>query len=220
MHRIPEIPKAELATLRAAGIQPTDDEIVWLASLGEKVHNPTSGPLVPSSHGLTVGPLTLYPLTIQANIWMDRIGEYLGDMQGLYAIAFAMLHAREPGAFAHLGSLKTAAEAIMSFATTCPVTAEELAVTIERIQDQDEQSPEATEEDEPTPSYERTIAAVVAATGIPHDQWQTKTITEVSDVLLLRRMMDDDGFDVDKYESAEALKQLLRAVVTIREAHA
>ena len=220
MRHVPDIAKAELARLRAAGITPTDDEIVWLASLGWTVTNPSSGPLLPSAHGVTVGPLTLYPQTIQASIWLDRFGRFFADTGGLYAVAYAMVRGRTVGAFVELVTLSESVRAVTEFQATCPVSIEELVWAVEQVQSHDAPTPEVDEDDSPPPSYERTIAAVVAATGIPHEHWYTKTITDVADVLLLRRSMDSDTFDLDKYESQAALADMLRAVNQIREAHA
>ena len=209
----------ELATLRQSGIKPTDDEIVWLASLGAKVAQ-SCGFDIPTT--VNVGNITLHPQTVQASIWLQRYGAYFTDMNGLYAVAFALSMARTPGAFADLTTFATSVTAVHDFMEACTCTAEELADAVTALQDSDApREPETEDEDDdPAPhDYSRTIASVVAATGIDHDKWNVATLDEVADILLMHRAMTDTEFDVTKHESRCAMRDFLRALAEVRKAH-
>lgn len=220
MKHVPDIAAAELAKLRQSGIQPSDDDVVWLASLGDKVENPSRGNVSNHSDGVTAGNVTLYPLTIQAGIWVMRFGEYFTDAKGLCAIAFAMAKGREEGAFADLHTLRQSVDAVTGWMETCTADLEMLMSAVERVQSND--TPADTTDDgenHAPPGYDRIINNVVAATGIPYDHWLTRSLEEVSEVLLLKKAITDDDFDLDQHESRIALRDLIRAVATIRAAH-
>jgi hypothetical protein len=95
--------EAEIAALRADGIQPTDAEIVKLNALGWAVETPHFRRTLARGCPVQVGGSTLWPLTIRAADWVDRVGEKMEPQMGyrfrrpvissqisVYALAYAM----------------------------------------------------------------------------------------------------------------------------------
>ena len=97
-----------IADIQAAGFDATPDEIVWLYDLSERAINPNSNELPAFlDPAIKVGSIWLYPLSIQAHIWLD---EYASEWwidnprMDLWSSAFAMAHSQTIDVFPKLTS--------------------------------------------------------------------------------------------------------------------
>jgi hypothetical protein len=88
--RLNELAGYEIEDLRTAGIEPTPAEIVELSALGWAVQSPSLRIALARGAPVAVGGVTLWPLTLHASDWHDRIGSATGH--GAYALAYAMAH--------------------------------------------------------------------------------------------------------------------------------
>ena len=180
--------QAEIKELRAAGIQPTLDEIVWINDLSRAVENPKGGENrhlagKPSK----AGTVWLWPFTIQARIWYEStLGWFDGNAElENNALAFALAHGRESGAFLHLTGYQSAKKAIEQWRAAIDCTDEELAAAVFDVipHDDEIQQLEAKfqeeynkahgiEEEQPEDiDRQEIIDELIAATGLPRDVW-------------------------------------------------
>jgi len=101
--------ESAIAQLRREGIEPTPEDILWLNQAAGKCIRPAAcDELQFIELPCPCGNTLLWPLSIGARIWLERVGKPwltgTGDLEKL-GIAFAMAHSREP---AFLNRLTTA----------------------------------------------------------------------------------------------------------------
>lgn len=99
---INELARAELFSLRQAGVVLTDAEVVHIVTLANKAVLGAVDPRSILFRGRTVGNLTLYPLTLGAKLWLvseahDWFSET--DFTSALAMLYAMAFSRDPEAF-------------------------------------------------------------------------------------------------------------------------
>ena len=96
--RIRELLLSGIREIENAGYTPTPEEVIWLHSLAEEAVNP-DGYHIPSFlyPAIKVGRIWLYPLTIQAHLWLDECAfRWWKDSaaMNLWATAYAMAKSR------------------------------------------------------------------------------------------------------------------------------
>jgi hypothetical protein len=165
-----------LRELRDRGIAPSDDEIMWIVALCEKVLRPDGGDRADlCGFPVRVGSSDIYlrPLTIGAAVWLhDRAEAWYGGDGGrhLYAIAWALAHGRDAAAMRAASLSRGEADRIITAwcaGLTC--TLAELEAAIDRLMPANAGEPQNAEN--PDPDWPGIIADIESATGIETDHW-------------------------------------------------
>ena len=222
MRECPAVAKAEIERLQSKGINPTLDEICWLASLGRKVEQPgrVANPLL-SAVPVVAGCEPFYELTNQALWWLSLAAEWFCGLSKCHLLGYAHRHARIPGAFVSLATRRAAVDAVSQWRDGLAITDAEIMDAVERLADND--APERPLAQDSKTSHSEQLARAIALTGLPRDYWETATPEEMGRVLCesIRIAGAGSGVDMDMtaMESGEALRDLLLAVMEIEKRH-
>jgi hypothetical protein len=84
--------EAELDTLRADGVDLTPADVVQINALAWEVESPESRRLLSRGVPVFVGGVTLWPLTLYAEEWKDRVAKKLPASWRTVGLAYAMAH--------------------------------------------------------------------------------------------------------------------------------
>ena len=127
-----------LNEIEAAGVKPTVDEIVWLQSCCQQLHDASD---VDYRHLLGMpffvssdGSLKLYGLSIAAMAWYAEIGEFMFPSKhklSQFALGFAMAYSRDESVWPRMYNYRDAKKLIDAWIKTLTVTPEELEIAIE-----------------------------------------------------------------------------------------
>ena len=137
--------EGEIEQLQADGIDLTPAEIVEINALGWAVTDPESRRLLARGVPVKIGHTYLWPLSLYAQEWFDRVGSELRASRQAYAMAYAMAHQYDEGEPFALDR-KDADKAVRKWARTLRCTDGEINVAISQVLAQDEQH-----EDPPSP---------------------------------------------------------------------
>ena len=187
-----------LAGLRAAGVTPTDADVVWLGKLAERVQCPSAGNVrwvagAPINH---CG-ITFWPWTLLGEEWFHRwYSEFTDTEMKLAAYAFPHVKS-EPGCRELLAitDYSTVTSALKGWMKSLPMPMSQLVEVCERlreldgedddaIQDPDKKPPEA---DDGTDQYSavRTMAYLCKAfPGSTPDYWRTGIAKAIADEMM------------------------------------
>jgi hypothetical protein len=221
VQRCPDSTRYEVEQLAADGITPTLDELASMMHWGALVECPAGqvGPCAEDAP-IELGGRVLWPLTMQADAWLDAIKPRLPVALHVAAYGYAAEYGREPGAFAGLYVYATAAAAVRCWAAELPATADELTRAIARlvpdVRPEDNEPPRKGDEPPILPAA-LDLAPLVAATGLPLEYWQTHTSRHYLAVLrtIAAQRAAEAGERPDD-ASKEAYRQLLFVVAQIR----
>ena len=220
MREVPAVAAAEIERLRADGVVVTDDDVVWLASLGRRVECPNGE--TPEAVGIRYGirlsdGTIMRPQTIGASAWLDRFGDVFGGDNSAYIVAFALCHPLE--VLQSFGNASDVVDAVNDWRAGLAVTYDEMCDAMARILDGD--APPRTENDDEPESTESKLAKLVAITGLPFEYWEQQTWARAgavdSGAFRWAMMLSPFGENARQSESREALRDLLRAIIHIRE---
>lgn len=199
------IAAAELAELRAQGIQPTDEETVWLNDLGKLVETPALRLQIAQGQPARVNGIAFHPLTLQAAEWFDRHACRLfkSSTMLMYCLAFAMVHGRTPGAFEQLSEYAPARQAVNRWVLHLPIRHEELLAAVAAVVG-DEQGPHPI----PAPPIKGIqdldiLAELTAGTAQPPEYWLCQTTSRALATLRAiyrQRALSMGGSDPDQEE--------------------
>ena len=166
--------EAEIEALEADGYRLTAAEIVRLNALAWNVETPESRRLLSRGLPVFVGGATLWPLTLAAEDWLDRVGRKLRPKWlRTSALAYAMAHGRDDGGLDLDGI--TAAIKIGLWQRRLRCTWGELNVAMSQIIGQDSglDLPPDTGAGKPLKLGEFSAELAAAAGGTP-DFWETR----------------------------------------------
>lgn len=220
MNEVPAVAAQEIARLRADGVPVTDDDIVWLASLGRRVQSPDG--LTIEAAGIRWGVrlsdgTLLKPQTIGASQWLERFGGMFGDRDSAYIVAFAMAHTL-PELLA-LDRSSAVFHAVSEWRQSLDVSHEELSGALSRLLESD--TPPRADDDGTPVDVETRIGRLVAATGLPYEYWQEHTWVHAANVndgsLRWAAMLAPEYGNPDLQQSREALRDMIRAINEIRK---
>lgn len=220
MDHCPDVARREIDDLQDQGYDLGLDEIVWLASLGERVENPPGrvNPYI-SKSPIEAGNVKLHPMTVQASLFLDMLLEYdwLPESQYQDMLAFILANARTPGAFDELTTRDAVYNAVYQWRREVTATPAELAEGVNRQVDDD--APADVEDNRPKLDYEQYLAQVEAALGRDKSEWMTRPMSEATAVVSAAGMLYH-GTDQEssKHESRQAMANLLKAVKQIKQA--
>jgi len=225
---LPHITQSELADLRSDGIEPTDEEILWLVDLGRQVENP-AGRVNYALAGVPIrcGNLVLWPASIASSEWFDEVACNLFHtrLMQTYCLAFALVNARNPEiAWDELTSYAECKRVINRFALRCRCTVPELNAAICRIIPAMEAvHPVMRRKQKRGPRGPGLVASLVATTGLQADYWERRPISFAEDCMLAVQMQKTDGGIAEGYEDMryrDACNEFFMAADAIRKAHA
>jgi hypothetical protein len=219
--RITALFDATIAELEKDGIKPTARECVWLHALCTDVVMPDRSEVcewLPPA--VTLGKLTLYPLTVQARIWLDEYAAkwWPNDpMMSVLSEAWAMAHAKDSDLIASMTSKGRARLAIAIWGGRLPYTLEQIDEAILRHTSTDEYV-NAESAIEPKPAEPRQWGEVLArlSAKLKVSPQELLTWTEDQVYSAAGKCGEQDG-ERDKNRTLEALRLGKQKV---REAHA
>lgn len=128
---------AEIGALLAEGITPTPGEIIELNALGWAVQSPETRRLLSRGIPVFVGGATLWPMTLYAADWFDRVGDTLPERLRGAALAFAMAHGYSTDGALDVSG-RDAQTAVKRWARKLRCTKGELETAMAQIIQQDE----------------------------------------------------------------------------------
>jgi len=217
MRNIPDVAQAEIETLRADNVELTDNDIIWLASLGERVENPKGctkeAAGLQGSIRLSDG-TALKPLTLRAENWLTEVGQHFNNRGELFAVAYASAN---PERLDITAAPKQIVKIVKRWGYKLKVTKDELETAVNRLVSDDapadENPPEGTD-------TEDLLGMLVAATGLPREHWEMQTWDEIdrthAGLVRYACMVSGNEFDPDTQTSKMALRDLALAVKEIR----
>lgn len=175
-YKLNNLARAELDDLRAAGIEPTDDEIIRINGLASEVLSPEARRCLSRGRPFPAGTAWLWPLTIAASAWFEDTGCNLRDPHA--ALGYAMAHGDDP-------ALDTAGEAeVRAWFRRLRCRRAELDLAIAACIEQDEQGEIPRREDDRIPTAGEISAVMVATVGGNPAMWERQcSITYVRAVL-------------------------------------
>ncbi len=131
-----------LIKLDAEGIICTPDEILWLHQAAESAARPAPGDGTLLDYPQIVGNAVLWPLTLGADAWLNQYAAPLYNNMEIEAastrlqilcIAYAMAHARQPGAFRELTGRLRIIWRVSHWAAGLNITLRELSNAVDRV---------------------------------------------------------------------------------------
>ena len=137
--QLSDLASAEIDALEKEGVHVSASDIVKLSALGWAVESPETRRLLARGVPVQVGGVTLWPLSIYASEWFDRVGcRIVGQEAQTYALAYAMAHSYEGGEAFDL-SPDEARKDIINWGRWLRCTAKALTLAISDVLRQDEQ---------------------------------------------------------------------------------
>jgi len=138
--KLSELAEAEIASLRADGIDLTPAEIVEINALAWAVESPETRRLLSRGAPVAVGGVYLWPMSLYAQEWFNRVGCHLsGNTTQAYALSYAMAHGRDEGEPLAIEG-RTAEKIVTRFGKSLRCTFGELNVAISQILQQEEEA--------------------------------------------------------------------------------
>lgn len=126
-----------VASLTEKGVAPSPMQSVWLYDLCRDVVMPDRNEVcawLPAP--VTLGCLSLYPMTVQSHLWLDDYAARWweeDDIMDVLATAWASVHARREGVFARMTSRAHATARLASWGVLLPYTLDQLREALRRL---------------------------------------------------------------------------------------
>jgi hypothetical protein len=173
--RLSSLAEAEIDALRADGIEPSPAEIVMLNALGWAVETPETRRALSRGNPVRVGGATLWPMTIKANDWHNRVGcSMRGNRMRTIALAYAMAYGSSEGDELEAEG-KQAERAVSKWYKNLRCTWEELNVAMAEIINQDSDGYDLPkDETSKGMTLGDFVASLVAMTGISAPFWERR----------------------------------------------
>lgn len=177
--------EAEIQDLRNAGVEVTDNEVIWINDLCRKVINPPGGSTLPAGTPARAGSSWLWPLTIQAAAWYDRAVQWFdgaGEEIETAVLAYALSHGRTPAAFDLLQDYQSARGPVLEWFRRLDCTHQELTQAVAAVLHTEVEDLRHLVEDkeEEEPAKDGDAGADIVAFLVQHvhgdpEVWQSRT---------------------------------------------
>ena len=222
---VSDLARAEWQNLLSAGIAPTLDETAAFLYWAERVEYPDGQASILRTDARAVaGSETLRALSVQAEMWLEWVGDWADSALMLYATAFAAVIGRERGAFADLTTRERTTAAVENWARglTCPEG--DLAAAVDAILPVQRPSAQfsRSDDDDTAASMRDVLAELGVETGRDAEWWLTHTSDDLLRALRVvrRRQVEAQGghFRVPD-ASADAMREFLSVIELIRRRH-
>lgn len=184
---ISPLAEEEIRDMRAKGLKPSDDEIVWINDICRRIERPVIPSPIATGLPVLIPPnIWLWPFTLQAAAWYQWALDYGFDQTaiGPLALAYAFNHSREEGAFLKMYDAPEARRVILEWRKTLACSEAELSEGILAMINQDVDYPEdpakstvpdfLKEQENAKLDSDRYIAKIIAACGGTAEYWSTK----------------------------------------------
>lgn len=222
-----DLARAEWQNLLARGIKPTLDETAAFLFWSGRVEHPDgSGNLLLESARATAGTDVLRPLSVQAEMWLEWLGDWAEERLLFLATAFAAAVGREQGVFEDLRARPSAAEAVAEWAAHVTCSAAELADALEVVvpgKRPTDSFRRLDAEDDSAISMRDILAELAIETAHTAEWWLTQSSDELLRALhaVHRRQARAVGAAVKFPDaSAEAMQEFLAVLELINRRHA
>ncbi len=219
--RLSDLARAQIESLQAEGCDLTPDEIIKINALGHAIENPRSRLDLARGNPVTVGRVTLWPLSPYASYWYQRIGENLGSARmGLRALAYAMAH---PEKDLPEGRVRAFA-VVLSWARTLRCRNAQLTEAVAQViaQDEEVRVPDpAADRDEDAPTYGELSCILSAMTGTAPVVWERQCSMRYVRAMLEKVMAQNaaDGKSMKKDARLKYHRVMAMLVYRIQERH-
>jgi len=182
--------EVEISALEADGIKPTAAEIVRINALAWNVETPESRRRLSRGIPVPVGGTYLWPLTIAAHDWIDRVT--LPKRYRNVALGFAMANGRDDGLLDV--DRREAVKAINRWYNRLRCTNDELLIAISQILQQDEsyELPPLKEDEKPLGLGE-VVLKLSAITGTPAEFWERRCSASYAFSMLSTVIIQNDA---------------------------
>jgi len=174
--RLNAMAEAEIEALQQDGCNVTSADIVMINALSWRVQEPESRRLLARGVPVFVGGVTLWPLTLYADDWYDRVGVAMARKLRHYALAYAMANGRDGSDIMHPGKLdcegRMAAAKVWLFARRLRCTRNELIEAMAQIVNQDKDVEQPPDEDARALTRGDLSATLSGMTGISAEFWE------------------------------------------------
>lgn len=213
--------EATLAKLAARGVVPSPHDSVWLHALCEDVVRGESTDVctwVPPV--VTIGDLSLYPLSVAARVWVDNYAsqwwsdDYLMD---ILSMTWAMAHSLEPYVFRRASSPRIARFKITTWAMGQKATFEQMRDALGRHfgTDTHVEIASAAEPGLASPfDWGYVVCRIVAETGASPDSVLSMTEAQCLDVLMKSCQSKESMESRRRVRSLEALRLATERIAT------
>lgn len=134
--KLNDLAAAEIAAIEADGIKLTAAEIVQLNALGWAIETPEGRRHLSRGVPVPVAGLWLWPLSLYASDWLERVGSDLSDRASLFATAYAMAFGRSDGNELNVTG-REAEKAVLAWGRRLRCTPDELMEAVEQVMEQD-----------------------------------------------------------------------------------
>lgn len=218
--------EAAINGLRAEGIDPTLDEVVWLNDVARELDS--GSPLSAGIPYRAGDSLWLWPFTIQGAAWYARVLDwYAEDEDGaFFALAYALAYGRQSGAFYLLQDAVAARKQVDSWKRVLRCTVDELTYAIRGCLSQDDSQIRLPGEEIDgfrEPDWGAEIADIIEAVGGTPQQWECEVTRayfnrQIAAVNRQRMAVMDDDRPSQKIN--DWTRKLGRVLILIRRAHA
>lgn len=227
-HSLPPLAEEEIASLESEGVALTPHDIIHLAALAHEVMSPSTRQELARGRPVVIGDAVLWPLTLSASDWWERVGQNLDSAfarvgihwakfkRQMISFAYALAHGSEPLP----EHPKEAVRAIAKWRREkLHCTLKELQVAISLIQEQDV-SFDAGDKDAPA-TQGQIAAALTSLTGTRPQVWEFQCSMgfTIELIELIAAQCQADGKSIRDAQSTKALKALALAANRIRERH-
>ena len=173
--------QAELDDLRARyGIEPTAEEILWLARACDRCDNPSDTErldLIGCPREIGKTGVYLWQLTVGASCWLDEFAaRWWGEKSKRYywALVYALAHARTSGAFTSLVDEGVAAKKIHEFGNSLTASSREIEYSVDVALGRPSEhvpSSKKKEEQGKKADWLEIVRGIEVGTGIKADEW-------------------------------------------------
>lgn len=186
-----KLAQIDLQNLRAAGYQPTDEDVVKLNDIAVKIETSKEPTVVNAPRAATAGSVTLYEPTVGALIWWNEIGKdsFSSDKIRLYGYFFMLANSRNVSYLQTLDNQKKTVAEVKKWVSGIDATDAELwraLLYVKRAYDfiDDDAVKNATEDEDFINSLWYQIIACAGASGIKPEDLMTQTQSNLVSLLV------------------------------------
>jgi len=221
--RIKALFDSGIKQLAKDGVDPTADEVVWLYVLAEKVIKPDVGSGVSFFDApIRVGSVLLFPLSIQASIWIDRYAKdwwKTDPRKDLLAVTFAMVHSKSKDIFQQMTERRSAWRKIRRWAFwNLSVSYKQLRdVMIDILGDNDYVAIGEQKKEIEAPEWGEVISMLCGAYHLPPETFLYEY--SVSTVLQMLKNMPNATGERPSNESVKSIVEWQKVVRFISQLH-
>ena len=212
MKRLTDYAAAQIERLQDDGIKLEPAHILNIAAIGRLIESPTARLELARGRPISVGGVTLRPLTIAASDWFQRHQAELGQL-GLYGLAYAMAHGRDPMPEVNVR------KAVKAWSKSIRCRAKELDEACQQVLSQDEQ-PDTGESAKINPTFGDLSAILTAVCGGPPEMWEYQCSVRYANEVLAHQLAVMSEGDANKARRMEYEKAMAEYVWNLRHGKA